>query len=318
MASNRILLVRASISSLASIISELPSFAHPYITKTITVLLPLFLLDSKFPHNSIDGDIKQCLHVIATSISSRLLIPITVQCMSSEYAKGHIISKNFLLFQKDMFTALDRSTVVNHMQSLSLLMITSLNYRTLYGDQTGDGDAVDSVAVDCCIELCLKFTESELKVFINRLMEWCGGSDNSAAVPLVASYGSDSKWKRYSKHVVFYSLMKSLNNCLRTIFVPTMLSLWFMASENLNEAINQSKTVNIQKYDAIANTNYETSSKKSKKRKVVNNEVSEVNELTYSENKKIINEILFFTEPALESIRLCCVNDQNGLIDQVM
>ncbi len=57
---------------------------------------------------------------------------------------------------------LDGVTSKQNLNSLFLFATLMLNHRRVFGDQTAEGDDVDSAVWEAVVELCLKLTENEL------------------------------------------------------------------------------------------------------------------------------------------------------------
>ena len=89
------------------------------------------------------------------------------------------------------------------------------------------------------VQLCLKFTESELKTFLSKLSEWRDYEINQKNKEnLIMDLGSDLEsksqsqnnnvgieWRKYSKGVCFYNLISSLAGRLKSIFLPSMVRI---------------------------------------------------------------------------------------------
>lgn len=325
--SSRILVIRTAISTVASIVSEMPSFSHPYIVRILSSFLPLhYLYNNKNADTATIGtEVNQCLNIVITSIPARLSIPAIVQSTGYHYAQGHIVAKNFIRLQQVLWKELDRKTVTTYMQSLQLLMITSLDYRFNHGDQTIEGNEVDEIVIECCMELCLKFTEIELKSFLMKLLDICSYDNvdcNNSEI--ITRYGA---WKQYAKSINFYHLIRSLTEKLKSIFVPTVLSVWFQISEYLNLYIQKVKdiqhTISNEEESLEYNINEKVSSKKRKVKEQNSVSISnsnlknKKNKKDLDENNKLINDLNTHCIYILDIMRYCCLYDNNNLFDEL-
>ncbi len=113
-----------------------------------------------------------CLSAIASKIPLRNALPALVEAASAELASGNMVA---CLCQavnlSDICTILGRTTIVQNLNSL-ILFATLMDYRRVFGDQTAEGDDLDSAVSEAVVELCLKLTENELKQFLNHCIEW--------------------------------------------------------------------------------------------------------------------------------------------------
>ena len=90
----RLLLIRSVLSAMASIISDLPSFAHPFILEIINICLKVY--GSAMEQETTDiihNEVNRCLGLIVSEIPPRTLIPCLEKGISSLLAISHSAAK---------------------------------------------------------------------------------------------------------------------------------------------------------------------------------------------------------------------------------
>ena len=75
----------------------------------------------------------------------------------------------FILLHRSRLT---RELVLQHMSTLTTLSFFTLDYRRAYLDDTQDSEIVSDIAIESSVELLLKFTEPELRMYLGKLSEW--------------------------------------------------------------------------------------------------------------------------------------------------
>lgn len=303
---SRVLALRSCVSAITTIAVSLNNYFHPYIPDTLASCLPLLHCSGVPETSSLAHDVERCLEVIASNIPARLCIPAILQAAPTLYGKGPLIALSFASFQKTLWTSLDRSSVEGHMVSLQALVTAGLNYRFSYGDQSAATNDVDDEVCSACVELCLKFTEIELREYIIRLLEWAG-----KAVAL-----DGQAWKKHARNTILFRLTSALLSKLRSIFVPVLGLVWTYAADCVGAFVDES-TVSSPINDDDSDDGA-TSSKKSKKRKRALKDQAVLNSKGgIASDRTVCKEMTNTVEWILDSVRLCCVHDSVSFIDQV-
>ena len=78
---------------------------------------------------------------------------------------------------------------------------------------------------DAVVQLCLKLTENELKALLARMAEWRDFERLSTSSEGDVSPEDVGIWQRHSRGVSFYHLIAQLSGRLRSIFLPSMVSM---------------------------------------------------------------------------------------------
>jgi hypothetical protein len=303
---SRVLALRSCISAITSVAASLSSYFHPYIPDTLAACLPLLHCNGIPDTSSLAHDVERCLEVLASDIPARLCIPAVLQAAPTLYAKGHLTALSFASFQKTLWIALDRPTVEGHMVSLQALVTAGLNYRYSYGDQSQDTGDVDDEVCNACVELCLKFTEVELREYVIRLLEWAG---KGVVV-------DDNAWKQYARSTILFRLMSALVSKLRSIFVPVLGLVWTYAADCVGTFVEASTSNTTE--DDSDDEEGTSSKKKSKKRKrALKDRALLDSHGGVTEDRSVGRELMNATEWILDAVRLCCVHDSVKFIDQV-
>ena len=299
----RVAALRSCASAVTAVVVNLSNYFHPYIPDTLAVCLPLLHCTGVPDSANLVDDIQETLNMIASSIPARLCIPAVLQAAPTLYAQGHLTAASFAAFQKNLWSTLTRPSVETHMASLQSLVTAGLNYRFSYGDQTEKTNIVDDEVCAAGVELCLKFTEVELREYIIHLLEWASKGK-----------GGESSWKSHAKNTILFRLVAALVSKLRSIFVPVMGLLWTHAADCVEKLVNMAQMP----LGSPSEGDELSDKRKAKKRKRQEKDtamVSENGKLTI--DSMVSTELMGTTEWILESVRLCCVHDNSNFIDQV-
>lgn len=347
---SRVLLIRSIIAAITSIIQSIPQFMHPYIERTLSLIIPCHEASDEghiLPFNELEVltvDVDNCLQAIGSKIPIRLLLPCIVNAMSATTATNHQTplftfshhcSYIFIKFFHSICLNLDRMAVSNYVSYLTTLATLVLDYRRVYGDQTDAANAVDEIAVSAVVELSLKFTEMELKSFLTRLFDWkdCQFNSNklidaSEGVELNDKINNIKDWRAYSRGVTFYHLISGLANKLQHIFLPSMSILWTSCSEMIKELSSFIATSSdiVTSLHAITDSRQQTPSKVKKakrKRELVHEfNIAEFS-LEYSDSKlnlikQVRVEMIERSRWTLLAVRSSSsFDDNNQFIDEV-
>jgi hypothetical protein len=341
----RVLLIRSCLSTLGAITTDLSAYFHPYIPRVIQTLLPLMTCstsslsssNSSSDFNLLVHDTQSYLTLLVKSIPKRLCIPALVQVTPSIFKMGHEVSYFYFLFLKELWVTLERNDVTSHANSLQTLCQHCFEYREMYervlvvsSRTTGAGGAderdVDDALCDSVIEICLKYTEKELKSYLLKLYQWTEEETTAANVEEGnVDYGEE--WYKYCRCKIFFQFVSELEKKLQSIFVPLMSLVWVYGSEQIGKYIQyiQQHTTALTLVDS-RNSVLEENGKNSKKRKRKALRMSEdQGEATSGEqenslssyNPLVRSELHETSRWILESVRLCCVHDNIHFIDQV-
>lgn len=310
------LLVRSCVSAVASIVTVLSSFFHPYMPRFLEAVTPLQSLRHTPDASLLARDIDQCLFVVTTKVPSRLSIPAILQASVSIFTNKkdasldmlHATAAKLADFQFSNWEALDRGAVTNHLDSLQSISLVGLNYRYTSGDQSEAGDAVDDHVCRAVIEFCLKLTESELREFLVQLLDMKDDLLADAGASPEERFGD---WRMYSRSVVFFQLLSGLNGKLKHIFVPLMGLVWQGAADHLTSLIDFVKAMK------PFGQGVTEGGKKGKKRKLLaaGRDSGVVTACTGAQ-QQVLQELLAGSAWVLKSVRKCCVHDNINFIDQ--
>jgi hypothetical protein len=174
-----ILFLRSLISSLSILLTNLPNFFHPYIKKSLLLLLPLYnikqtknIQQQQLQVKTIKSDeniddeqvlladtIDVFLFKIVECMPPRLLIPSIVESTASilNICNVFTIVKYVSLFE-NVCNNLERSLIMSNLQDLSMLATCFLDYRRVHGGQNEDQNNVDATIANAIVSFCLKLT----------------------------------------------------------------------------------------------------------------------------------------------------------------
>lgn len=328
MIKTRVLLIRSCLSTLGALTTDLSGFFHPYLPKVLQILLPL-MSSKHFPDSAVlVNDTNSYLSTLIKSIPKRLCIPALVQVTPILFSLGHDVSYHYCRFLQQLWLSLERNDVVNHLMSLQSICLYGFQYREMYeGKKEAISSSlnVDEAICESIIEICLKYTEKELKNYLLQLYHW---TEENIDETKTNDEGEEEEeegrkeWLRYCRCKIFFQFVSELEKKLQNIFVPLMGIIWEYASEQILkylQFIQQHPRSQLSLNDEV-----DENSKKTKKRKrsttatTTTTTISVDNTGMNSHKYQLIRNELHETSIwILESVRLCCIHDNIHFIDQV-
>ena len=116
----------------------------------------------------------------------------------------HMHIRNIYVLFVTHRTHLTRDDVFTHMSALTAMSFLTLDYRRAFSDDTYDSNTVSDIAIESTVELSLKFTETELRMYLGKLFEWKD-----------LSVHDEDKYPN-ARSVVFYQLLSKLGGTVDT------------------------------------------------------------------------------------------------------
>jgi len=305
--SARVLLLRSSMTAVASIVGEIPTFSHPYLQRAIATAITLHHLGNSsdiVERRALASDADQTMSVFASRIPPRLSLPFFIQSAPTLLATDHVSASRFALFLSESWNGLDRPTVLANLNDLSTLAALILDYRRAYGDDSKESDEAQAEIISAVIVMCLKLTESELKTFLAKLGEW---RDSQLVTEGFASRG-----------VVFYQLLNALASKLRSIFVPSIAPYWQHAVDTLKHFAQITKSASSSSEADEDETSRGGSGKKGqngsgKKRKRASEPLSAASLQVKNDEFK---EDCAMAKAVLKTLWTVCTHDEGNFIDE--
>ena len=304
--------LRNIMSSLVTVAAEVSSFIHPYLADVLTTVLPVYLLADVIHSPSVTtstvnpllNDVTRDLPRVILQVSPRLAVPILLTVTPTLTGEGHTVAYQFAKLLISIFQHVERNHVVAHMSDLCSLVVLFLDYRRVYFDSSHQCADTEDVIIDMCIELCIKFTETELKSFLAQLIEWKDvdvlSNDNNDEITtaisntnqtihkkrpfLIVSTLSEFKIEKYARNIIIYHFLSKLGDKLKIIFTPLMASFWDDATMILEKYYKQIKDIN---EFIITTTTYKKDSKSAKKIKSKNKKLRQSVESNNDEDEEV-------------------------------
>ena len=303
----RALLVRSTLSAVSAVVTALPTFTHTFMLRVLQVCLPLTAADLMSSGGE-DGaaisaallrDVQTCLTAATTAIPPSRSLPVLRANAGVLLGMGPGVPAQLASLVAELFSGMERPAVLGNMQDACALAGLLLDHRRAMGEQ-GDSatEAVDSAVVDATAVLLFKFTESELRQFILRLADWRDAGSEAEDTP------ADDAWRGAARATVFFRLMAVLSEKLRGVFVPTLALVW----EDLVNVLTHLPTRAAKKAEEAA-----SEKKGASKRGRGGDKGSAAQapaELAHT------RELTTGATWASESIRLCCLHDATGFVDE--
>eukprot|EP00606_Chrysophyceae_sp_TOSAG23-5_P000486 GSChrysophyteH2.ASY1.ANO1.383.1 assembled CDS len=307
------LLVRSVLASIAKVVSALPRYFHPYMERTLSACLGMEAAE----HAALSSEVDRCLSAVALSVPARLAVPRLTKAVPVQLQVSHSTALRTVRFLGHTWGQLDRSDIIEHTADVELVCAYLLDYRRALGGQgskleTSQSAAlVEQAASDAIVGLCLKLTESELRKTLARFAEWRDSKDvleeeeeveEEEEAPLVP-------FGHCARNVSFYRLLESLGNKLQSLFTPSIVPFWQHSADTLAAA--DAVKANVAKLRkqmascgfALASTNGDDSS-------------ADEDGGDSDSDVREARELLEVIRAILTSVRIACIHDSGGLIDE--
>lgn len=325
----KILLIRSAVAALGTLSVQQSNFMHPYAEKILMHCIPLGIAEPSvkdYDENDsklLTGDINRCLIVTVSSIPARLIIPAlgrVAKQLQLGASSGKVNIHQLLRFVgvlEDYWRVLDRNIVTSNISLLGSLAMDVLSYRWACGVQSELSQILDDKVSGACVQLCLKFTEAEVRTILAHAAEWAQTSpsvetDEDSSQGIVS--GKLVVWTDYSKLVSFFHYVSALNEKMRSIFTPCMVPIWPIAAQVLGTLSTKVKS---NAYSLIRGSSRRDNalnleSKSAKKRRREADEPADTLGLA-----EMASELVLLAKDTLSSIKTCCLFDKSGFVDEV-
>jgi hypothetical protein len=324
------LMLRSIVSATATVVKGLSNFTHPFLSRIMTAGLSMHTLRVTAAGNAVFEETDRSLAAVLSAIPARLSIPSLLQCTPQVLCVSPTIAYRYSNLLKEFWDALDRTTLVHHLNEVFSIGVLCLDYRRVYGKQVADNEFHPDVAiVDAMSQLCLKLTESELRNHILKLLDWkninSGLDPTEITADVVAGFEGKSQ---YSRGVTFYRFMFSLANKLRALMCPCMALSWSDAADVLS-AFPKIVAASKSKQAVVEDSELELqgSRKKHKSSKKPQADADDEDDVTHRRKTSVSNntfeengslaEIKGQVHAILKTVRAVCNNDNSNFIDQV-
>ena len=323
----KILLIRSAVAALGTLSVQQSNYMHPYAEKILLQCIPLGITERNVRDNEendsslLTGDINRCLVVTVSSIPARLIIPAlgrVAKQLQLNATSGKININQLLRFVsvlENYWRVLDRNIVTSNISLLGSLAMDVLSYRWACGNQCELSQILDDHISTACVQLCLKFTEAEVRTFLAHAAEW---AQSTSAVDEESSEGVVSSkpavWTDYSKLVSFFHYVSALNEKMKSIFTPCMVPIWPIAAQTLDTLSSKVKSnaYSLTRGSSKRGSDLNAVSKSVKKRDREADEPIDTSGLA-----EMAMELVLLAKDTLSSIKTCCLFDKSGFVDEV-
>lgn len=361
-AQSSVVTLRASISLMRNILSavkdvafEVSSFLHPYLNEILLTILPIHAHVNSTQAVSVDSamaglldDVNRLLPAIVLKVSPRLALPLLLSVAVTMTGEGHVVAYQYTELLTAVFKHVERNHVVAHMSDLCSLVVLLLDYRRVYQDGSSECAKTENAIINMSIELCIKFTETELRAFLTRLAEWrdvdmvdddMGDRDHHPAATASLSNNSLIKNKRplllvtttsafnvekYARSITVYHFLSLLGDKLKSIFTPLMALFWDDVALVVDNYAKQVQDIHEFLLSIMSNSgdsqSRETSQKKKKQKK--SKRSSDIGDSSVVDSEPALaakNMLTHLNEQMtylLTSLALACEHDSDGFVDE--
>ncbi|KAI8390372.1 hypothetical protein BD560DRAFT_362243 [Blakeslea trispora] len=201
------------ITALETIVTVLPHFISPYITKILNGLLhpSIYNFDaSQTQKATIESKAVHVLSQLATNVSPRVLLTPVFAFYDTAVKNG---TKSILALYSIISQAIrnmSRDVMTSHYKQLFKFFLTAFDIRRLHDNQLEDEDLteIEGSIITAFLDLVMKLNETLFKPLFLKVVDW-------ATIELTAASEDSSK-----RVLFFYKLVDALLEKLKSIFTP--------------------------------------------------------------------------------------------------
>jgi U3 small nucleolar RNA-associated protein 10 len=205
------------VSALETIVTVLPHFVSPYITKMLDGLLHPSIYNFDAAHTQkvwIESKTRAVLSQLASNVSPRVLLGPVFAFYETAIKNGKKSTLALCSIVSQAIRAMSRDVMTSHYKQLFKFFLISFDVRRTHSkdfDESEINEIEDSI-VSAFLDLVMKLNETLFKPLFLKVVDW-------AIVELAVDgfTGSEDSLKRV---LFFYKLVDSLLEKLKSIFTP--------------------------------------------------------------------------------------------------
>lgn len=205
------------VSALETIVSVLPHFVSPYITKMLGGLLHPSIYSFDAAHTQkvlIESKTRAVLSQLASSVSPRVLLAPVFTFYETTIQNGKKSTLALCSIVSQAIRAMSRDVMTSHYKQLFKFFLISFDVRRTHSKDFAEGDIneIEDAIISAFLDLVMKLNETLFKPLFLKVVDW-------ATVELAVDEfaGSEDSLKRV---LFFYKLVDSLLEKLKSIFTP--------------------------------------------------------------------------------------------------
>lgn len=195
----------SALFSLQAIVSAVPPFVSPYLTRIITALIhPLLSSSSQASANT-----QATLATMSTSIEARVLLPVVFSLWKPSISLGSLSVQRLCWFLSTIVSHFTSQVARAEYKGIFQFLLQSFDLRRSH--PMTDMDVVEDAIVTATVNILLKLRETELKSLFMGILDWLNVL-NDADSPNVNL--------NMDRYVIFFRLVLQLSVTLKSVFVP--------------------------------------------------------------------------------------------------
>lgn len=205
------------ISALETIVSVLPHFISPYITKMLGGLLHPSIYDFDAAHTQkvlIESKATAVLSQLASSVSPRVLLSPVFSFYEQAIKNGKKSTLALCSVVSQAIKAMSRDVMTSHYKQLFKFFLLAFDVRRTHSKEFEESEIneIEDAIISAFLDLVMKLNETLFKPLFLKVVDWATVelADDGFAV-------SDDSLKRV---LFFYKLVDSLLEKLKSIFTP--------------------------------------------------------------------------------------------------
>lgn len=205
------------VSALETIVSVLPHFVSPYITKMLSGLLhpSIYTYDAAHTQKAlIETKTRSVLSQLASSVSPRVLLTPVFTFYETAIKNGKKSALALLSVVSQAIRTMSRDIMTSHYKQLFKFFLIAFDIRRAHGDKFEEAEIneLEDAIISAFLDLVMKLNETLFKPLFLKVVDW-------ATVEL-ADDGVTVSEDSLKRVLFFYKMVDSLLEKLKSIFTP--------------------------------------------------------------------------------------------------
>lgn len=205
------------VSALETIVSVLPHFVSPYITKMLSGLLHPSIYSFDAAHTqkvTIEAKTRSVLSQLACNVSPRVLLTPVFAFYEHAIKNGKKSALALLSVVSEAIRTMSRDVMTSHYKQLFKFFLIAFDIRRAHADVFDEADIneLEDAIISAFLDLVMKLNETLFKPLFLKVVDW-------ATIELAVD-GLTVSEDSLKRVLFFYKLVDSLLEKLKSIFTP--------------------------------------------------------------------------------------------------
>ncbi|KAI9255682.1 hypothetical protein BDA99DRAFT_562196 [Phascolomyces articulosus] len=213
-----IMLRLAIVGCLETVVTELPHFMSPYISKMLSGLLDsaIYEHDDEDPQMVlVENKVTEVLATMAIKIPPRVLLNPVFACYESAMTQGKKSALAVVSMISDTIHTMSNDVMVSHYKQIFKFFLLGFDIRRQYGDKFNELeiDELERAMINVFLNLVMKLNETLFKPLYLKVVDW-------ATVELANEDEEEQNEDLEKRVLFFYKLLDALFDRLKSIVTP--------------------------------------------------------------------------------------------------